>query len=524
MKFTPWLVSACALLTLSCFANDRAISVGDYLYLADEPGLANCPDFACNIPVDLVIQKRQGEHYQEVNRLELTRFNSGDHNLYQADQQIVSVYSNRLQKVGEKAQFITRVTAFSIDDPLNPYQQTSAKAPGELIASQQLGNYIATLSAEVIGRSDNTEVEQEDDSQCAWFHRDESLPRRVKLHLLSVDVQAQAVSEQCLILDTQGLSTLDLGAGDNSLHLLLSDGERHRVYRYHWLNQQLRLHGHAELPQPFAYHSPSNMVAEQPGYLLMAGQFPTDSGLQSAIGVYPLKPDQSPYRLAKTVSIGSDTSLLDSASQVSADKRWYLATSDNNAAHLHAINVLLPGLPFPLATTPLDSSVQTIVAHEHHLVSLYRTALPIDGPFEPQQWLTLIDNSNAFKLWTITQQQLAKGFDQQALAISDSRRQTLHWATSRSAKLLNMVEAPIFAQGDQIGETPIGRALDLKTSTLERQLGCLPIRHSCWSVSSGIEHNFELPYFGAEPIRAVVTPEDKQFHYLLGNDSQTLAW
>jgi len=525
MKLTPWFFCASVLLTPPIFAGDRAISVGDYLYLADEPGLADCPDFACNIPVDLVIQKRLGGHYQEANRLELTRFSSGDHTLYQANQKIVSVFSNRLQEVGKRAQFITRITAFSIEDPLNPHQQASAKVPGELIASQKLGTRIATLSAEVIDPSGGGDMEQGDDSKCTWFHRDETLPMRVKVHLLSVDVEAQqAISQQCLLLDTQGLSSIDLGAGDNSLHLLLSDGERHRVYRYHWLKQQLSLHGYAELPQQFAYQRPTDWVVEQPGYLLVAGQFPGGGGLRSAIGVYPLQRDQTSYRLAKTIRIGSEESWLDSASKVSSDKRWYLATSDGNGAQLHALSVLLPGLPFEQATTPLESAAQTIIPHENHLVSVYRTAFPLDGLFDPQQWLTLIDNSNAFKLWTIAQQQLAKGFDQQALATSDSRRQTLHWTTRSSAKLLNIVEKPIFAQGDQAGETPIGRAVDLKTATLERQYGCLPIIHSCWTMSTGIEHNFELPYFGAEPIRAVVTPEDKHFHYLLGDESQTLAW
>ncbi|ASP37972.1 hypothetical protein CHH28_04435 [Bacterioplanes sanyensis] len=526
MKFTQWLVSACLILTLPSVANDRAVRIGDWLYLADEPGLADCPDLACNIPVDLAIQKRQGAHFQEVNRIQLTQVNSGDHNLYLSNQQLVSVYSNRLQNVGEKAIFTTRMTAFSLADPLHPRPIASAKVPGELFASQQVGDHIVTASAEVVARrnGDGNDANAEAD-ECTWFHRDETLPFRLKIHLLSLNTKSLAPADpQCLILDVKGISTLDLGAGNNSLHLLLSDGERHRIYRYRWQQQQLSLHGYAQLPSPFAFQNPTHMIAEQFGHLLVAGQYPSDSGNTGAVGVFALHSSSQPYPLSKTLPIGNAGSIIDSASKVTTDKRWYLASSSNDGAQLHALSVLLPGLPLELTSTALDSSAQTIIAHPQQLLSVYRSALPMDGQFEPQQWLTLIDNSNALRLWTVDQQLLGTGFSQQALATADTRRQTLHFTSRRSAKLLNAIEAPILPMSDQSSETPIGRALDLKTSLLERQPGCLSVQRSCWSVRKGVEHNFELPYFGAEPIRAVAMPADDQFHYVLGKDSQTLAW
>lgn len=515
------------------FPEDRVIIKGEYLILADEPGLINCPNLNCDIPVDLKTFRKEESKYIPISSITSSKLNSNSHTLYQHKDKIIDSYSTRNQTGPKSIILKTHLKSFDYSNPENPISLTSQSFGGELIASDLNDNMLTNLSTEIINSTSPLSTVFE---ECDNFHSmskanvDNSeflLLRLINTPLENINKSLQS----CLIIDTTGIKNSNIKSKKDSIYITFSDNNLQRhIIRYKYEQGNYSFDNSITLDEDRYSKNLGNYIQESSDILMIAGDYKFEENTQAGIKIFNIKNNAIVLNSEKNISLTPYTHTRSSLKTLSKviDNHWYIAVNSNTSSstnNLFNVDISTPTTPEVSSIISIPGDIERITPIFNNLLSIYTRQFV----FPPTTSLSIVDTSNALRSHLVYSELLTQGFSHQPLAIENVLTQSSYFKNQYSGKLItpleNTQDSPLSIETSLAGsnsgkDVPSKRKVDLIAIDLFKYDNCISLSKSCWIAEKFQTNTLILPYEGDEPSRARSFIDKTGYYYVLGDDIQ----
>lgn len=513
--------------------SDRVIIKDNFLILADEPGLINCPNTNCDIPVNIKSFRKEEGKYIPISTINSSKINSGNHTLYQYNDKIIDSFSTRNQSGQKDAIFKTHLRSFDFTNPENPILLASLNFRGDILASTRNGNRLTNLSSDIVRSNDLSSVVLE---ECGSLTN--LLGRKIAksefLMLRIIDTPLKNINESqqhCLIIDKIGIKNSSIKSTKNSIYITYSNNRNQRhIIRYKYEQDTYSFDNNIIINENRFSKNWENYIQESEGILMIAGNYKFETNIQAGIKTFSIIENKIVTGSERNISFTPRTHTRSSIETLSEsiNNRWYIAINSDDftsGSKLLNVDISVPSAPNASSEISITGNIERIIPIYDDLFSIYARQLKIP----PATSLSIIDTSNTVKSHLVYSESLTEGFDHQPLAIENKLTQSAYFKNQYSGKLITPLEntqnSPLIMKTSLVEsnsgkDVPSKRKIDLITIDLFKYENCFSLEASCWIAEKSHINTLIVPYEGDEPSRARSLIDKVGYYYVLGDDIQ----
>lgn len=511
---------------------DRVIMKDGYLILANEPGLIECPNLNCDIPVDLRSFRKEEDKYFPVSSINASSINSASHTLYQYENKIIDSFSTRNQNSAENIVNNTHVKSFDFSDPKNPSPLVSLEFKGVLIASALNANKLTNLSLETI---ENAVLSSGAFDECDNLH-DISNNKKNNTHSLIlriIDTPLENINEShqyCLITSENSINDAAIKSTGDSIYISFSNDNRQRhVIRYKYEQGDYSFDNDIIISEDRFSRNLENYIQERQGVLMIAGDYEFEGSTQAGVKIFDISGNKIIMNSERNISFTKNTRTKSSITTLSEtiNNNWYVGISSDGTENNKLLNIDVSNPLAARATSSISISgnIDRIISMPNNLLSIYTSQFE----FPPTTQLSIIDTSNPLKSHLVYLTSLTEGFESHPLAIVDEPTQSAYFRNQRSGRLITPLKKTLDSSfsmetsvaGSNAGQdTPSKIKIDLISIDLFKHDNCHSLNKSCWIAETFQTDTLILPYEGAESSRARSLIVEGGHYYIIGETIQ----
>lgn len=512
---------------------DRVIIKGDYLILANEPGLIVCPNLNCDIPVDLKSFRKEEGKYIPVSSINSSETNSNSHTLYQYKDKIIDSFSTRNQTGPESIILKTHLKSFDFSNPEKPTLLASQVFGGELIASSFDDSMLTNLSTEIIDSISPSSIAFEEcDNLHNMSEKNASSSEFIMLRLINISLEnTNNPHQSCLVIDKVGMKHSDIKSTKNSIYISFSDNNLQRhVIRYKHEQSGYSFDNNITINEDRYSKNLDDYIQESADVLMIAGDYDFEESTQAGVKIFNIMNNEIILSSEKNMSLTPQQHTSSSITTLSnsINNHWYIAINSDDspsASKLLNVDISIPTALNVSSVVSIAGNIERITSIFDNLLSIYTRQLE----FPPATSLSIVDTSNTLQSHLIYSESLTQGFTHQPLAIENELTQSAYFKNQYSGKLIvpleNTQDSPFIMDTSLTGsnsgkDVPSKRTIDLIAIDLFKYDKCISLNKSCWIAEIFQTNTLIRPYEGDEPHRARSLIDKAGYYYVLGDDIQ----